>query len=350
MPPRRALTTVWFDTLCAGGLSILILGAFFALDIESMRQWRGSKIIVLTTLINFPHFIASYRLLYGSREMIREYRWSSFYIPGLLILWSTWAVASAMGSSESYVAAELMFQVVSVYLAVHYTGQVWGTMSTFAHLEGLAFDTRERWIFLVCLRVFLVWHVIWAMRMWDLSAGVWDLSDGWLASALPVASAVINVAAVAAALLGAVGFALFGLRTRRVPPLRIVVPFVAICMWYAFFYVYPGGAIWVQVFHALQYMIFPVRVEINRTIARHPGVGSGGLTLHMIFYFATMVVLGYFVFQGVGDVLQLINSRITDIGIVVGTAVNIHHYYVDGSVWKMSNPRVRAELFAHLRG
>ena len=185
--------------------------------------------------------------------------------------------------------------------------------------------------------------------MWDLSAGLWDLSDGWVAAALSVASSVINIAAVAAVLLGAVGFVLFGLRTRRVPPLRIVVPFVAICMWYAFFHVYPGGALWVQVFHALQYMIFPARVEINRTIARRPDTGSGRLALHMIFYFAALVVLGYFVFKGVGDVLGLINNRITDIGIVVSTAVNIHHYYVDGSVWKMSNPRVRAELFAHLR-
>ena len=54
-------------------------------------------------------------------------------------------------------------------------------------------------------------------------------------------------------------------------------------------------------------------------------------------------------FEGVGDVLGLIDSRFADVGFVVGIVVNIHHYYVDGSVWKMSNPRVRAELFAHLR-
>ena len=47
--------------------------------------------------------------------------------------------------------------------------------------------------------------------------------------------------------------------------------------------------------------------------------------------------------------MGLIDSRFAEVGIIIGIAVNIHHYYVDGSVWKMSNPRVRAQLFAHLR-
>ena len=29
--------------------------------------------------------------------------------------------------------------------------------------------------------------------------------------------------------------------------------------------------------------------------------------------------------------------------------VNIHHYFVDGAIWKISNPKVRRDLFAHLK-
>ncbi len=28
--------------------------------------------------------------------------------------------------------------------------------------------------------------------------------------------------------------------------------------------------------------------------------------------------------------------------------VAIHHYFIDGAVWKLSNPKVRRELFSHL--
>jgi hypothetical protein len=28
--------------------------------------------------------------------------------------------------------------------------------------------------------------------------------------------------------------------------------------------------------------------------------------------------------------------------------INIHHYFTDGVIWKISNPEVRRELFAHV--
>ena len=29
--------------------------------------------------------------------------------------------------------------------------------------------------------------------------------------------------------------------------------------------------------------------------------------------------------------------------------INIHHYFTDGVIWKISNPEVRQELFAHVK-
>jgi hypothetical protein len=34
--------------------------------------------------------------------------------------------------------------------------------------------------------------------------------------------------------------------------------------------------------------------------------------------------------------------------ILVLMFVNIHHYFTDGVIWKISNPEVRKELFAHV--
>ncbi|MGY8736469.1 MAG: hypothetical protein ACKVIW_03000, partial [bacterium] len=31
------------------------------------------------------------------------------------------------------------------------------------------------------------------------------------------------------------------------------------------------------------------------------------------------------------------------------SCVAIHHYFIDGAIWKLSNPKVRGELFSHLR-
>jgi hypothetical protein len=34
--------------------------------------------------------------------------------------------------------------------------------------------------------------------------------------------------------------------------------------------------------------------------------------------------------------------------ILVLMFINIHHYFTDGVIWKISNPEVRKELFAHV--
>jgi hypothetical protein len=50
-------------------------------------------------------------------------------------------------------------------------------------------------------------------------------------------------------------------------------------------------------------------------------------------------------------------SVVTDtLGIARGSAapvlilyfINIHHYFTDGVIWKISNPEVRRDLFAHV--
>jgi hypothetical protein len=34
--------------------------------------------------------------------------------------------------------------------------------------------------------------------------------------------------------------------------------------------------------------------------------------------------------------------------VLILTFINVHHYFTDGVIWKISNPEVRRELFAHL--
>jgi hypothetical protein len=33
---------------------------------------------------------------------------------------------------------------------------------------------------------------------------------------------------------------------------------------------------------------------------------------------------------------------------LIASVVNIHHYFADGAIWKISNPEVRGQLFSHL--
>jgi hypothetical protein len=48
----------------------------------------------------------------------------------------------------------------------------------------------------------------------------------------------------------------------------------------------------------------------------------------------------------VGNVFGEDSSRAAPILVLM--IINIHHYFTDGVIWKISNPEVRKELFAHV--
>ena len=54
-----------------------------------------------------------------------------------------------------------------------------------------------------------------------------------------------------------------------------------------------------------------------------------------------------FLSQGVGWLLALPPAAV-GAARVIPAFLSIHHYFTDGVLWKLSNPQVRRELFAHL--
>ena len=71
----RAIFSPTLDFLCVGGIGILALAAIALspADFASYAYWPAT-ILGLQILFNFPHFIASYRLLYQSKEIVYRYK------------------------------------------------------------------------------------------------------------------------------------------------------------------------------------------------------------------------------------------------------------------------------------
>ena len=165
---------------------------------------------------------------------------------------------------------------------------------------------------------------------------------------------MVTVATALALASGVVGFALLKARTGHWPPVRALIPWAAIFVWYAALARWGIPALfWVQMAHALQYLVFPVRVEANRTLRGEYG-GPSHLAFHMTLYlvilFAASIVAAVLLPLGaMAVVTDWLGSRP---GQVVGFAflafLNIHHYFTDGVVWKLRNPAVREDLFGHV--
>ena len=116
----------------------------------------------------------------------------------------------------------------------------------------------------------------------------------------------------------------------------------------------PKALFWVQIAHSIQYLAFPVRMEVNRA---HAEARTSATTsaVHMALYAVGLLVVSVLLGQVVpkavmGVVGDLFGEEPAKAApIVILMFINIHHYFTDGVLWKISNPDVRKELFAHVQ-
>jgi hypothetical protein len=327
------------DFLCVGGLSLIVL-------LPLLVSGRSDLVIIgagaqawLATAVNMPHFMASYRLVYRSRDTILRHKWASIYIPAILFVYTCVAVWEAQYST---VLVVILVSVSSAYLAWHYTGQVWGMMASYAYLDGRSFEKNERFLIRTGLRILLAWHVTWFLYT--------QLRDPTMVRPLYV---LVSAGTLAAFVLGVIGLAKMRRRTGRFPPARALVAWLAIFVWYAVMARDPKAIFWIQIAHALQYLAFPIRVELNRTLASSAR-SAGRVALHMALYGAALLAVSYLVTQIVpGRAMDAVAGMFGEdpgrvVPVLILLFINIHHYFTDGVIWKISNPEVRKELFAHV--
>jgi hypothetical protein len=338
---RAAIVTPLIDALCAGGLSLLVL-------VPLLLSGRGDLLLVsvgmqawLTALVNMPHFLASYRMVYRTRASIRAHPWAAIYVPSVLLIC---CVAAVVASRRTDLPISALLTIQNGYLAWHYTGQAWGMTATYTYLDRTSFTALERRLVRGALYILLVWHVIWFFNLAFQNLGLSGVYE-----------AVTLLMAVALAM-GLVGFALQKARTGRFPSVRALIPWFSIFVWYAAMARWGLPALFaVQIAHALQYLIFPLRVEVNRTRRGVAGEASPPRVISHMAVYVVLLLAGsilaavWFPLGAMAVVTSWLGSRP---GQVVGFAIlaflNIHHYFTDGAVWKLRNPEVREDLFGHL--
>jgi hypothetical protein len=361
-PGSRSLITPLIDLLCGGGFSILLMGLFLALVHTPLTamEFKVESIVLVSAIVNNPHFIVSYRLLYTSAETVRRYKWAAIYAPIVLLGYSLYALADTIQIGDYSIHYKILFAIATFYLAVHYTGQAWGTTATFAYVDRISFTKLERGLLKNGLRVLAAWHMVWVMHQQHFvdtlsSKDLFDLTPHetqWVLEKTFLLQAILSVMAMACLLIGAIVFANIWRRTGRMPAFRVVLPWLSIYMWYALIQVMPGAFFWLQISHAIQYLIFPARVEMNRYSMQHPSsttpdAGNRPMLLHMVFYYVILVALGYAAFIGITDISD--SAAAGFVAGIIAVFINIHHYFVDACIWKISSPAVRRDLFAHLQ-
>jgi hypothetical protein len=320
----RVFVGVPFDYLViGGGLSLLALGGLKLFPGSPAWALVEDKMWTLVLLANSAHFAGSTVRLYTRRDAFQDLPLVTQVLPLAMIAALGLGLASAG-------AGALLVNVYLLWSPYHYASQTYGLSVMYAcrsgHVPALV---ERRWLRLACLLPFV--HAL-----------LGELGDFLLPA--PLASSLIlhTVRAQAQALLvpvtllGSLAALLFMSRREQPVPAIVGVLLLSNAVW-LIFAGYQGvfAVSLVTVFHGLQYLailgVFHVRERLDET--------GGAWWRHAAAFYAICLVLGYLLFQVWPVGLAFFGASYAESAILAAAVINIHHFLVDGFIWKLRNDR-----------
>jgi len=344
------------DLLFGCGLLYALLFVAFALFGPSLRALQPAYLIpALILFVSMPHYGGTLVRVYDQRRDRRSYAFFS--------IWATLLIATLFvwGAFTSVVASWL-FTVYITWSPWHYTGQNYGLAVMFLRRRGVPLSLGVKRLLyasflLAYLLTFLVFHS--AISVIDYNArGAADTSVVFLPLGIPPAvyQLVFPLAAVAY-LATLVASAVLLLRHARG---RDLVPAAALVLTQALWFSIPFGVryfgietgvepidllrnqiqdyfSWVAIGHAAQYLwvtSYYARGSGSwRGFPRYFGkVLASGVAIWMlpVLFFAPLV-RGHYEYAG-------------GLALLVSSVVNIHHFILDGAIWKLRNSKIASVL------
>ncbi len=338
--------------LGCGGLYAIVLVAF-AIEGPELRAeeaiWLGPLLVLL---LGAPHYGATLLRVYEQRASRRAYAIFSVYATLLI-------AALFLGSLWSGLIASALVTVYLTWSPWHYTGQNYGLAIMFARRRGVAITPLTKRLlygsFVISyLMTFLVFHgASGSVPTPEFASGPRNLF--WsIGIPQPIIQIVFPLALLAylGALLGA------GWLLVRASSLRDALPTAALAASQALWFSIPvvlghwqlsigieplGWKLrdyyffWIALGHSTQYL------WITTYYARESGDWAGYRS-----YFGKILVVGTALWTF--PVILLDPARVgflpnsSSLALMVASAVNIHHFILDGAIWKLRDSRIASIL------
>ena len=272
------------DFMLAGGGSLLLALPIILLiqdkkAVEATALWWG---LVLSNVLNFPHFANSYQLLYtgigkrifgaDSTPKVRlRYIWAGFVAPALILGFMFLAYSLGDPRLLGYAANAMAFTV-----GWHYVKQGYGVIAVLSAIRRIYYSEIEKRLLLV--NGYVVWIYSWLQLNKTLHE---EKLYGVKFFTFDMPPMLLTVGAIAAGLTTAavvVAFAVRILVRKQAVSWNGVVGYVcALYLWSLAFHYDLIFAIFIPAFHSLQYLLFTWRYQLNKVSSEAgPGAGAGG--------------------------------------------------------------------------
>ena len=346
-PAPRAASSAYFvnpavDFTLAGGLSIVV----FLLVVIFRRPERTGAIILaaaqLSWVVNWPHFSDTNFRLYRSWDIIRHYPLTALFIPWVILA----TVAAALWSPT--VLAPYFIKLFLIWSPYHFCAQTIGVTLIYLRRSGVQVRPWERRVL-----VSMIYSTLFTLLVRSEVKpetleyyGIHYMSFGLPAWFLPLAG--VLTAVTSAGLVAC--FVLWCRRAGRLLPVVLLVPAAAQYLWFAGGWLWPSFIEFVPFFHSLQYLLIAWSLQLKEKRDRHDILPSLRFVLGESTRWYVLNIAGGAPPLFLHPAMALEGDRPAapfTTGVFIA-GVQIHHFFVDGVIWKLKRTTVSSPLMGNL--
>ena len=320
-----------------GAWSLPLLALAYFSSVTSTLAWSAA-FYALALFLNYPHYMATIYRAYHTEEDFQKYQIFTVHITLLLVLTGIW----------SHFWPRALPWLFTVYLTAspwHYSGQNYGLFMMFARRAGARPSSSER---RALYSAFLISYTILFLNF---HTGP-SLDPLFVSLNIPVAISRAAQVALAVAFIGCSAFGLYRVVSqvsfrRMIPSLTL---FSTQCIWFLVptllslaerFQVpqsrYSTGIL--AVMHSAQYL------WITSYYAKREAAASAARSWRPFVYFTILVIGGIALFIPGPWLSSLVfHYDFTRSFLLFTALINIHHFILDGAIWKLRDGRIAALL------
>lgn len=364
--PSRAFFSPTFDFLCLGGGSLLLLPILVWVIPDTAHVSALFMAVLLSNIINHPHFVHSYQIFYrtfgaiagnpdSDRTLRARYLWAGIGAPILIALFFPAALWLGDARTLGYAGNAMTF-----FVGWHYVKQGYGMLMVDAALRRSYFGNADKKILLV--NSYACWILAWAIGnkvvaerdFWGLAYATFDI---------PLALLWIGAAIVAATtILSALTLYRHARAHRDGIPVNGMAAYIASLYPWLLMIREPVLGALIPAMHSLQYLVIVWRYQLNVEHLK-PDAGDHVRKISAFGFAPRKGTLRFadFVFRGTvfGVISFWILPYILSVTVpydhsqygdhlffsILIIFINIHHYFIDNVMWRKENPHTLPHLF-----
>jgi hypothetical protein len=354
-PPTPSLIKPGVDIFMIGGGSILVLALMhIMLKPESPDGTLAWTVYYLSFIANFPHFLASYQLLYADfgKRIFKDLKflWAAVIAPGILIALLLTGFFMPHPNLLGYLVNSMYF-----FVGWHYVKQIFGGVVVSNALSGFFYNKYERWI--LKSNLFSLWAISFLTPNTIYGSGF--MQDGIPYTSLNIPPWTLQAAfwtLGVSAVVVLIAHVLKYIRDGKIPTPMAIVCFLSIYAWYLPTFSHPMYMHLIPFFHSMQYLLFVYAFRRNKVEAHidapETPAGRQRFVVRHWGYLCIPILTGgvfmYFLPRWLDT-----QSLYSDTNMFGPTAfyfaftwfINTHHYFIDNVIWRGNNDQMREYLF-----